>query len=138
MAKLQKKPKLVAIESSPIRLSWEYIRHKALQHQGTLVKAHVIAVLAALTSVPIPLLMPLLVDEVLLQHPGRSMRFFDSLTPPAWHIPLFYIAAILGLALLLRVVSIALSVWQTRQFALISKDVTYHVRCALIRRLERI
>ena len=51
--------------------TWDYVRKLALQHKRHLVKAHIIALLAALISVPVPLLMPLLVDEVLLDKPGR-------------------------------------------------------------------
>ncbi|MCW8854099.1 MAG: ABC transporter ATP-binding protein, partial [Gammaproteobacteria bacterium] len=51
------------------KYTWDYVRNLALQHRRHLIKAHVIALLAALVSVPVPLLMPLLVDEVLLHKP---------------------------------------------------------------------
>ncbi len=117
---------------------WAYIRKIALQHKSKLVKANLIAVLATLASVPIPLLMPLLVDEVLLNHPGVSVRFLNSLTPPEWHEPLLYILSVLGITLFLRLLSILLSVWQTQQFTLVSKDITFRIRSGLIHRLERI
>lgn len=120
------------------RFDWAYIRSVALEHRGKLVKAHCIAILATLAGVPIPLLMPLLVDEVLLNKPGYTVRFIDGLTPPHWHEPLLYIAVLLAATLLLRMLSMLLNVWQTRQFALLSKDATYRIRAALIRRLERI
>jgi ATP-binding cassette subfamily C protein len=138
MAKSRKKTLLAAIDEPPVRFDWAYIRRIALQHRATLVKAHVIALIATLASVPIPLLMPLLVDEVLLQHPGRSIDILDSLTPPQWHVPMLYICAVLAATLLLRLSSVMLSVWQTRQFTLLSKDITYRIRCVLIHRLERI
>jgi len=138
MAAPKKKSSLAAVTDASSRFDWAYIRRTALQHRATLVKAHAIAILATLAAVPIPLLMPLLVDEVLLDHPGKSVRFLDSLTPPEWHVPLFYIASVLALTLLLRLLSVFLGVWQTRQFTLVSKDVTFRIRCALIRRLERI
>ncbi len=133
-----KKPKLAAIADSPSRYDWAYIRRIAFEHKGKLAKAHVIAILATLTSVPIPLFMPLLVDEVLLGHPGVCVRFLDSLTPPDWHGPQLYIFSVLGIALVLRMLSIWLGVWQTQQFTLVSKDITFRIRSALIRRLERI
>ncbi|MEI7866356.1 MAG: ABC transporter ATP-binding protein [Candidatus Methylumidiphilus sp.] len=127
-----------AMKESSCRYDWAYIRRTALGHKGKLVKANVIAIFATLASVPIPLLMPLLVDEVLLGHPGVSVQFLNSLTPPEWHEPLLYILSVLGLTLLLRLISILLSVWQTQQFTLVSKDITFRIRSALIRRLERI
>ncbi len=130
--------KAVEEKESTSRYDWAYIRRTALGHKGKLVKANVIAIFATLASVPIPLLMPLLVDEVLLGHPGVSVQFLNSLTPPEWHEPLLYILSVLGLTLLLRLISILLSVWQTQQFTLVSKDITFRIRSALIRRLERI
>ena len=138
MAERNEKPNPQAATEPPSRFDWAYVRRTAMQHRGKLVKAHVIAILATAASVPIPLLMPLLVDEVLLAHPGKSVRFLDSLTPPEWHVPLLYILAVLGVTLLLRLLSVFLGVWHTRQFTLVSKDVTFRIRCALIRRLERI
>lgn len=48
------------------QLSWAEIRRLALRHRKALLLANLVAVLATLCSVPIPLLLPLLVDEVLL------------------------------------------------------------------------
>ena len=138
MARLKKTTRPRPVTEPPSRFDWATIRRTALQHRGKLVKAHLIAILATATSVPIPLLMPLLVDEVLLAHPGPAVRFLDSLTPPEWHVPLFYILTVLAVTLLLRLLSVFLGVWQTRQFTLVSKDVTFRIRCALIHRLERI
>ena len=120
------------------RFDWAYIRRAALGHRATLIKAHFIAILAALTSVPIPLLMPLLVDEVLLKRPGVTVDMANRLFPQEWQSPLLYIGVLLGLTLVLRFAAMLLNVWQTRLFALISKDVTFRVRSRLIHRLERI
>ena len=138
MAVRKKKIKLAAAAEPCARFDWAYIRQVAWLHRAKLAKAHVIALLAVLASVPIPLLMPLLVDEVLLRHPGRSVRFLDGLTPPEWHQPLLYILAVLAATLLLRLLSVLLGVWQARQFTRVSKDITFRIRSALIRRLERI
>ena len=45
------------------QLSWAEIRRLALHHRKALILANLVAVLATLCSVPIPLLLPLLVDE---------------------------------------------------------------------------
>ena len=127
------------MSSAPARAyTWQYVLGIALLHRRELVLAHVIATAAALTSVPIPLLMPLLVDEVLLQQPGTAIALMDRIFPSAWHGPLLYILAILALTVFLRLVSVLLSVWQTRQFTGIAKDVTYRMRRELLQRLGRI
>ena len=122
----------------PGRFDWAYIRRIALQQKRQLIAAHAIAMVGAVISVPIPLLMPLLVDEVLLGKPAVAVRTIDRLTPAEWHGPVLYITAVLLVTLLLRLISALLNVWQSRQFSLISKDVIYRIRKRLIERLERI
>ncbi|WP_306304420.1 ABC transporter transmembrane domain-containing protein [Methylogaea oryzae] len=123
---------------TPPRFDWPYFRRIAAEHKGQMVAGHIIAVLAALASVPVPLLMPLLVDEVLLHKPGITVATVNKLAPVEWHGPLLYIGALLLLTLLLRAVSTLLNVWQVRQFALISKDAIYRMRVTLLQHLQRV
>jgi len=117
---------------------WKSVRAIVLEHRRELLAANLIAVFAVLASVPLPLMMPLLVDEVLLKQPGEMLHLMDRLFPVAWHGPVLYISAILLLTVGLRFASVMLSVWQTRQFSLISKDVVYRIRRELLLRLQRI
>ncbi len=110
----------------------------ALEHRRELIAANIIALFAVIASVPLPLMMPLLVDEVLLDKPGRMLHLMDLVFPPAWHGPVLYITTILALTVVLRFSSVMLSVWQTRQFSLISKDVVFRIRRDLLLRLQRI
>ncbi|EGW55838.1 putative ABC transporter ATP-binding protein YwjA [endosymbiont of Tevnia jerichonana (vent Tica)] len=109
-----------------------------LRHRRELLAANLIAILGAIVAVPIPLLIPLLVDEVLLDQPGRAVAIMDQLFPSAWHGPFLYIGAVLLLTILLRLIALLLGVWQTRQFTCIAKDVVFHIRRDLLCRLERI
>ncbi len=118
--------------------SWRELTGMVLQHRNELLAANAIAILGAMFSVPIPLLIPLLVDEVLLQQPGRSVAIINTLFPTSWHGPVLYILAILLLTLLLRLISLVLGVWQMRQFTAISKEVTFRIRRNLLRRLEQV
>lgn len=107
-------------------------------HKRELILANVIALLGALVSVPVPLLIPTLVDEVLLQKPATAVQFMDSIFPNAWHGPVLYIFAVLFLTVLLRLIGLLLGIWQLRQFTRIAKDVTFRMRRDLLLRLERI
>ncbi|VAX09738.1 Efflux ABC transporter, permease/ATP-binding protein [hydrothermal vent metagenome] len=118
--------------------SWGELIEMIMQHKRELVMANIIAILGAVVSVPIPLFIPLLVDEVLLKQPGTSVAIMNMIFPEHWHGPILYITAILILTLLLRLIALILGVWQMRQFTLISKDVIYRMRKALLLRLERI
>ncbi|MDF2182011.1 ABC transporter ATP-binding protein [Neptuniibacter sp. CAU 1671] len=117
---------------------WTYIARVAAEHKPELIKANLIALLAALASVPLPLFMPLLVDEVLLNQPGRVVELLNQFFPIAWHGPVLYISAILGFTVVLRLIALGLNVWQARQFTTISKDVIYRIRSGLLNHLQRI
>ena len=119
-------------------IDWRSIWRVVAEHRRELLVAQGLAILAALMAVPVPLLLPLLVDEVLLQHPGLAVYWMDAFLPAEWRSPLSYILALMGLTLLLRILAALFNVLQTRAFSLISKDIIYRIRCRLIRRLERI
>ena len=125
-------------DNVPAAYTWSYILDIVRTHRRELVLAHVVAVLGAVASVPIPLLMPLLVDEVLLHQPGKMVALVNGFFPPAWHVPLLYVVSILGVTVVLRLAAAFLGVWQTRQFTLIAKDVIFRMREGLLRRLQRI
>jgi ATP-binding cassette subfamily C protein len=84
------------------RLSWAEIRRLALQHKKALILANLVAVLATLCSVPIPLLLPLLVDEVLLKDGDAALKVMDNFLPANWETAAGYIGLMLVLTLFLR------------------------------------
>jgi len=122
----------------PDQLSWAEIRRLALRHRKALILANLVAVLATLCSVPIPLLLPLLVDEVLLGTGDAALRVMDRFLPASWESAAGYIGLMLGITLLLRVSALVFNVLQARLFARLSKDIVYRIRVRLIERLKRI
>ncbi|MHB1292241.1 MAG: ABC transporter ATP-binding protein [Sulfuricella sp.] len=118
--------------------TWSSILGIIREHKKELISAHIVAILAAVASVPIPLLMPLLVDEVLLHQPGRLLALLNARFPEAWHGPVLYIGAVLAMTLALRLTALILGVWQGRSFTLIAKDVVYRMREQMLLRLSRI
>ena len=118
--------------------TWHAILGIVREHKKELIGAHLVAILAAVASVPIPLLMPLLVDEVLLHQPGRLVAWANGHFPATWHGPVLYISAVLALTLALRLTALILGVWQGRSFTLIAKDVVYRMREQMLLRLSRI
>ena len=115
-----------------------YIFSVALEHKTALFKANIIAILATLCAVPIPLLMPLMVDEVLLGKPGFIVNTINQTLPEFWHQPARYLVFILLITMSLRLLSLIFNVWQTRQFTIIAKDITYRIRHGLLHRLQQI
>jgi ATP-binding cassette subfamily C protein len=120
------------------KFSWQNIFAYSRQYKKELLSANIIAVLAVVVSVPIPLLMPLLVDEVLLDQPGSLVAFTNNLFPASWQGPALYIMFILLLTLLMRFAMLLLGVWQLRKFTLIAKDITYRIRHAILMRLQNV
>ena len=107
-----------------------------LSHKRELVVANIVALLGTAVAVPVPLLIPLLVDEVLLHKPGTLVAWSNRLFPESWHGPVLYIFAVLALTLLLRLLALVFAVWQTRAFTRISKDVIFRIRRDLLHRLQ--
>ncbi|WP_259644986.1 ABC transporter ATP-binding protein [Pseudomonas cichorii] len=120
------------------RLSWAEIRQLALRHRKALWIANGVAVLATLCSVPIPLLLPLLVDEVLLGSGDAALRVMDHFLPESLQKAVGYIGLMLVLTLILRMGALLFNVLQARLFARLAKDIVYRIRLRLIERLKRI
>ncbi len=113
---------------------WQVVK----QHKRSLVLANLIAIAATLFSVPLPLLIPLLVDEVLLNQPGQITATINGFVPDDWQLPVVYIGVVLLATVLMRVAALVLNVWQTRQFTLISKEIVFMLRQRLLGHLQRI
>lgn len=118
--------------------NWKYIVDIAREHKRVLLIANIVAVLSVLASIPIPLLFPLLVDEVLLKQPGVLVAWMDDVFPAEWSGPMLYILFILLITIVLRVGALVMSIWQVREFTLIAKDITFRIRASLLTRLKHI
>lgn len=120
------------------RLTWAEIRRLALRHKKSLWIANGVAVLATLCSVPIPLLLPLLVDEVLLGRGDAALKVMNHALPLGWQKAAGYIGLMLLVTLFLRCGALVFNVVQARLFARLAKDIVYRIRVRLIERLKRI
>ena len=116
--------------------SWQRIWQLVKRHRLRLVKAHIIAFVAMLVTVPLPLLLPLLVDEVLLQRPDWIVALLNDVLPQDWQTALGYIVAVTLITIFLRILGVAFGVWQSQQFTLISKEVAYQIRRDLLGRVQ--
>ncbi|HCE2906656.1 TPA: ABC transporter ATP-binding protein [Vibrio parahaemolyticus] len=123
-------------KNDTISRSWLITQVK--KHKSKLILANLIAIVATLISVPIPLLMPLMVDEVLLDKPASGLAAMNAVLPEAWHTPTGYIFFTLFLVVLMRAASQALNIVQSRQFTLVSKTITFEMRSKMIDKLGRI
>ena len=107
-----------------------------LRYRKELIFGNIIAVAATLLVVVIPLFIPILVDELLL---GKDHGFITWISTHLWQSDTKgYVLGVLGLIILLRFLSTALSILQTKIFVFMSKNITYKMRIALLEHLKHV
>ena len=107
-----------------------------IEHRGPFFLVQLLALLATIASIPTPLLMPLLVDEVLLHKPGRLVEMIQTLFGEG--SPLFYTMVVLIVTLLLRASYVFFQILQTKTFQKISKEITYRIRKDVLTHLQKV
>ncbi|HEO98847.1 MAG TPA: ABC transporter ATP-binding protein [Epsilonproteobacteria bacterium] len=116
------------------RCSIKGIIKELLQHKKTLILGNIIALLSTLLIVMIPLFIPILVDELLLNKPHGYISWIEA---NLWQSDIKgYVFATLIVILLLRLFSVLLGIWQAKIFVTISKEMTYKMRQALLKHLR--
>lgn len=116
------------------KISLKYIFKLLLENKKSLIFGQIITIVAILVSVPIPLLLPLLVDEVILNKPDFFVNNINALLGST--TPFYYIAIVTFIVLFLRIVYFAFSVIITKIFTKISKYVTFKIREKLLNHLK--
>ncbi len=119
------------------KYTFNQIFKEILKHKPMLIKANLIALLAVIVSVPVPLMMPLLVDEILLDKPGWFLEHANYIFG-APHEDYFYIVLALFIAIILRGAYFALTVWQNWYFNIISKEIVYKIRQELLSHISKL
>ncbi len=105
------------------------------KHKKKFIIANIIALLAVIASIPAPLLIPLLVDELLLHKPGVLVKSIDYVFGK--HETYFYVFIILFATIFLRALFFALNVWQSKIFKIISKDITFNLRKKALNHIQK-
>jgi len=116
--------------------SWSQIGKILLESKPKLLKGHLITLVAILLSIPIPLMLPIMVDEVVLDKPASFVNAIETLFGSG--SAFYYIAVVLVTVIILRISYLLVSVWQTQVFMDISKQVTFRMRERLIRHLQKV
>jgi len=118
------------------KITLKTIFNLVLRNKRSLVYGQIVTLLAILVSVPIPLLLPILVDEVLLDKPGyvvNSINFFLESTTAFYYILIVTVGVIF-----LRVFYYLLGVYLTKVFTFIAKYVSFEIRHTLLEHLKRV
>lgn len=107
-----------------------------LRHKRSLVWGNAIALAATLVSIPIPLLIPLLVDEVLLKKGGWVTDTINRFS--GWNEPLLYIGIVLAVTVALRFFFFILSVVSQRFFITLSQELSFDIRRRALEHLKKV
>ena len=85
---------------------------------------------------PLPILIPMLIDEVLLEHPGRITVFVTALfgQSDAW----VYVAVILVCVVLLRMAAFVFANLKTFYATRLTQKIGYLLRHGILHHLERV
>jgi len=105
-----------------------------LEDKKTLIYGQLLTILAILISVPIPLMLPVLVDEVLLDKPASIVGMIDYFFTGA--NAFIYIAIVTLAVIFLRSIYYVFSVLITKIFTKIAKYVTFKIRKRLLEHLQ--
>ncbi len=121
-----------------VGFSWHAIFKMAVGHRKNFIFANVISVIATLIALPVPLIIPSLINEVLLKQPGFFTNALAYFIPSQWINPSLILITAFLLVLILRVLNEILTIIQGREFKIISKDVVYQMRMKLLNQLGNI
>jgi len=120
------------MNNNPITLKTIY--KLILEKKPALIYGQIITLLAILVSVPIPLMLPVMVDEILLDKPAHFVDIINSTIGET--TAFYYIAIVTIVVILLRFIYYILGVIITKVFTKISKHVTFMIRKRLIEHLR--
>lgn len=115
-------------------ITWKALLSQARPFWKKIAAGQLIALVAVIVSLPIPLLFPMIIDEVLLNKPGWVVATVDLLGDP--EKPYVYILAVLATTVLLRITFFILNVIQSRLFTIISKSIVFGIRDRLLNHLK--
>ncbi len=116
------------------KITTKTIFNLILDKKPALIYGQVVTLLAILVSVPIPLMLPVMVDEVLLHKPATFVHFINSFLGESSAFT--YIAIVTLGVVFLRVLYYLLTVVLTKIFTKIAKYVTFMVRSRLLAHLK--
>lgn len=118
------------------QINLKYLLKLLLKNKKALIWGQVVTIFAICISVPIPLMLPALVDEVLLNKPGF---FLNTINNSIGMGNAFYYILIVTIAVIfLRFIHFVLNVITTKIFTKISKYITFEIRKKAILHLEKV
>ncbi len=117
-------------------INWKDIFRELKKYKKELVLGHIFAFLAIFVSVPTPLILPLLVDEVLLNKPGIFIHTYEKFFGKGDTLSFIFTALVI--VILMRFLFFIFTSIQVKIFTNISKNITHHIRVRILKHLEKV
>jgi len=117
-------------------ITFKTIFHLVLSQRPALIWGQIITLLAIAVSIPIPLMLPVMVDEVLLNKPSFIINTIDDFFGTG--DVFYYIAIATAVVIFLRVFHFLLNAVITKIFTSIAKFVTFEIRKKLLIHLQKV
>lgn len=116
------------------KITFKYIWKLLLEKRKPLIIGQIITIIAILISIPIPLMLPALVDEVLLNKPAFFVNSIDELFGDG--NAFYYIVLVTISVILLRFIHFIFSAIITKIFTSLGKFITFKIRQKLLNHLK--
>ena len=98
-------------------------------------KTNIYGLIGTLLLLPVPIFFPLLIDEVLLAHPGKLTHYLLPLTGGAiWAMVLIVFVIVMGLRIVAFIINNKKSFYATK----ISQHIAYRLRVQILEHLKRV
>jgi len=110
------------------------IFQEIIKHKKVLFWANGVAIISTLVVLPVALLLPLLIDELILGKEGSIVENIDKFVTISE--PMYYIFIALLITIGLKAISLLFSLLHIRFYTKISKEVTYTIRKKLLNHLQ--
>ncbi len=118
------------------KITFKYLWTLLLNKKKHLIIGQIITIIAILISIPIPLMLPALVDEVLLNKPDFFVNNINSFLGEG--SAFYYIAIITICVIFLRFIHFLFSSIITKLFTSIAKYITFKIREKLLNHLKNV
>ena len=115
-------------------ITFDYLLEQVRLHKKSILIANIIAIFSIIISVPIPLFIPFLVDEVLLGEEGafvETVNLFIDISSPEYYILLVFI-----LIVLLRAVNVTLMIIRRVFIDKVVEDIRLEMRKKILAHLR--
>ena len=109
---------------------------KILNYKKEIIKGNFFALLSTITTVTVPLFIPLLIDELLLHKEAHLTKFVADIFMPLSLSG--YVVFFLILTIVLRYLGLLFATKQVKSLLIVSKDISYHLRKSAIEHLKRV